>query len=246
MNDIIEVFKNLKTTRKTEFNNDHIEEELVDKIKDCILRTSNASNRQSYSIIELDREQIKELGFRGDRVLIYCVDFYRLKLCAEELEQDFNSEYFMQFVTGLIDISLLVQSTVLAAQSLGIDTLVTNEVYHKKIDRLFNTLKLPKFFVFPMIAVCMGYTNKSKTVKGRLNKDNIIFRGTYKSFTKKDIKGIIEEVDDKKKRIGLIDTWDDKGYEHYYEWFFDKWSKSIGNEQESVELVNELRKHKMI
>jgi len=245
MESVFDLFETLKTTRKTEFNQKKISEGEMDKIKDAIFKTSNASNRQSYSIIELDTPAKEKLNFKGDRVLIYCIDFYRLKRCADKLNKEFNSQYFMQFTTALIDISLLVQSTVLTAQSLGIQTLITNEVYHKKIDAIFEHLELPENYVFPMIAVCMGYTDVDKPTKGRLQ-DHIFYKSRYIDYTDEDIDKIIQTSDSVDMNIGLIKNWKEKGYNHYYEWFFDKWSKGIGTEEESEKLVAELIKHKMI
>jgi len=101
--------------------------------------------------------------------------FYRLKQLSKELKKDFDSQYLMRFSTALIDISLLAQSTVLAAQSLGLDPLITNEVFHNKLEKIFSHIELPRQYVFPMLAVCMGYSKEGNhTPHSRLN-PNIIF-----------------------------------------------------------------------
>ncbi len=245
-NNVIETLLNLKTTRRTEFNTNKIEDETIEQIKKAILHTSNASNRQSYSIIVLNQEKAKELSLPGDKVFIFCIDFLRLQQCAKELDCEFDSQYFMQYTTALIDVSLLVQSTAIAAQSLGIHTLITNEIYHNKLETIFDALKLPNKYVFPMIAVCMGYSDVEKIQKGRIDSDHIFFDNEYKSCTKEEINSIIEEVDSKKNHICIMNSWSEMGFCHYYEWFFKKWSKTVGTKEGSRHLEEALRKHLII
>lgn len=246
MNEVIKTMNSLKTTRKAEFSTKPIDDNVIELIKDTILTTANASNRQSYSIIVLDKAKAKTLSLPGEKVFIFCIDFLRLKKCAELLDCDFDSQFFMQYSTALIDISLLVQSTIITAKSLGVDTLVTNEIYHRHLEKTFEELDIPKAYVFPMIAVCMGYSDTSKKQKGRVSSEYIFHNNQYNRLSDDDLKRIIEETNDKDRNIGLISDWDEKGFDNYYEWFFEKWSKAVGTKKESDHLKQSLREHKII
>ena len=243
MNDIIKTLHNQKTTRRNHFSSVNITSDNIRIIKDSILKTPNASNRQSYSIIELDNKNAKSLGFPGDYVFLFCIDFYRLKGLAEILDIKIDCQYLMQFSTALIDISLLTQSTVLASQSLGIDTLITNEVFHNKIDKIFNHLNLPENYVFPMIAVCLGYSEQKEDIKphGRLNPEAIFHKNKYKIPSESDLKEIILEYDDEFRKLGLIDNWSEKGFSHYLEWFFEKWFPVIGSRKQNDGFIEKLQ-----
>ena len=97
-----------------------------------------------------------------------------------------------------------------------------------------------------MIAVCMGYSKTEKLQKGRLNNNYIFFDNEYGNFSSEDINRLIKETDSKEKNIGLIHDWNEKGFSHYYEWFYKKWSKVIGTKEESNIFKNMLKIHKIL
>lgn len=245
MTEVIDIIKKQQTTRRGEFRDKRIPDKIIDSIKESILSTPNASNRQSYSIVVLDKEKTRKLSLPGERVFIFCVDFNRLNRCSEMLGCDFDSSYFMQYNTALIDISLLAQSAILAAQSLGLGTLLTNEIYHKKVESTFKELKIPKRDVFPVIAVSMGYKKLCKKQKSRLDGKYIFHDNEYKDFTESDIKDIVSDTNNK-DNIGLISNWKEKGYNTYYNWFFQKWSKAVGTKSESDSFLTNLKEHNII
>lgn len=247
MNEIINLLRNQSSTRKNQFSNIDIRSEDIETIKASVLKTANASNRQSYSVIVLDTNQAISLGLTGNKVFLFCIDFYRLHRLAELLNQNFDSQYLMQFVTALTDISMLAQSTILAAQSLEIDTLITNEIYHNKLDKAFDSLNIPEKYVFPMLAVCLGYSNvEGKAQKGRLALNQIFNDGKYKQLMDDEVLALITEYDDQVKNIGLVKDWDEKGYQHYLDWFFEKWSPVIGSRDQSDTFIKALKKHEII
>ncbi|WP_432667426.1 hypothetical protein R9X47_13660 [Wukongibacter baidiensis] len=247
MNTVLRLLERQRTTRKNQFSTRKIRKEDIEIIKASILKTADASNRQSYSVIILDKNQVNTLGLAGDMVLIFCIDFYRLHRCSELLDCDFDSQYMMQFTTALIDISMLAQSSILAANSLGIDTLITNEIYHNKLEKAFDKLNIPQNYVLPMIAVCLGYSKTdNRKQKGRIDLNHIFHDNQYKKPSDNEVMRIIEEYDDEKRNIGLIENWKEKGYKHYLEWFFNKWSPVIGSRIESNAFVEVLEKHKIV
>jgi hypothetical protein len=71
MNEIVNLLKNQNTTRRNQFTNKSIKQENFEVIKTSILKTANASNRQSYSIIVLVSDHAKILDFPGDKVLLF-------------------------------------------------------------------------------------------------------------------------------------------------------------------------------
>lgn len=247
MNDVINTLLEQRTTRRTNFSSKTVSKELINIIKDSILKTPNASNRQSYSIIELDRGNANILGFPGDHVFLFCIDFYRLNLLAKKLDKEIDTNYLIQFSTALIDISMLTQSSVLAAQSLGVDTLVTNEVFHNKTEELCTHLGIPENHVFPMLALCLGYSTENETDHhGRLSPGIIFHQNKYEYLTSYDLEEIIYEYDDEYNKLGLLDNWRDLGFKHYLEWFFDKWFPVIGSRKQNEVFIEKLKKSMLL
>jgi FMN reductase [NAD(P)H] len=152
----------------------------------------------------------------------------------------------MQFATALTDISMLAQSSILAAQSLDINTLITNEIYHNKLDTVFEFLEIPPRYVFPMLAVCLGYSEfEHQPLKGRVSAEIIFHENRYEKLLDEKVRLIIQEYDDRAKNIGLIKDWDEKGHTHYLEWFFEKWCPNIGSRKQNDIFIDALKKHEM-
>ena len=75
-------------------------------------------------------------------MLLYIIDFYRHECIKEYLGSNISFNHFQPFLTGVIDVSLAVQNAVIAANSLNIGYLVTNDVYTKDLDKIFNLFNL--------------------------------------------------------------------------------------------------------
>ena len=74
------------------------------------------------------------------------------------------------FVTGSTNTILAAQTAVIAAKSLGIDSLLTNGVHRGDMERLWEMLGLPRQYCFPLIALVLGYAAKEPAYqKGRLS-----------------------------------------------------------------------------
>ena len=149
----------------------------------------------------------------------------------------------MQFLTGIIDTSLAAQTAVIAAKSLGIDSLITNRVYHTDLRKTYELLNLPKKGCFPLIAVCLGYpAREPEHRKGRLEGPGVIHHGKYHRLTPEEMDQLVQEYDDPKTYLGLVDDWHDKGFRHYLEWFYAKWSNEVGARVNAREFNEVLRK----
>jgi FMN reductase [NAD(P)H] len=247
-NEIISILRKQKTTNLNEFTEKIIPDEKIDIIKSSIVHTANTSNRQIYSVIILSRDQLQILELKqGSHAFIFCVDYHRLHKLADYLKKPFDSSYLTQFVSGIVDISLLAQSAIMAANSLGIDTLITNEPYLEYHEELFSKLKLPFENCIPMLIVYLGYNqNAEKKGKGRLPLDIVFHEGTYNELNDRHIQEIIDLYDGDETRLALNDSWKKLGYNHYLEWFFEKWSPVIGSRKNSEKFEEEMIFRKMI
>jgi FMN reductase [NAD(P)H] len=241
MNETITNIFNLKTTRSNNFNEDKISKEKFDTILKACVHAPNASNRQSYSIIILTDEEKKKLRLNGDQVLLFLVDFYRHECLKEYLGKKNSLIHFQAFLTGIIDVSLAIQTAVIAAHSLEIGYLVTNDTYTKDLDIIFDLFKLPQKGCFPLVYLCLGYPKNNNTdQKGRIDLKHILHKGYYKNYSKDEISEIIKEYD--QKELELFTNWKEKGYKTYLDWFYDKWTPSLENKEKSLHLVDIIKK----
>ena len=185
------------------------------------------------SIVVLnDKTVMKELfGYAGSRALIYCVDFNRIIDTAKYMKINIEIEELVSFITGSIDVILVSQTAVIAAKSLGIDSLFTNGIHRTNINDVFRILGLPEKYCFPLIALVFGYAKRnSQDEKGRLSK-GIIHYNKYDKLNDSDYEEIIKEYDNHNPPIGLINNWEKIGFDHYLEWFYTKWHHKIPDEK---------------
>ncbi|MFH1524215.1 MAG: nitroreductase [Chloroflexota bacterium] len=226
MNETLQTIHSLRTVHG-DFSEQEISESNLNLILDACTRTANASARQSYSIVVLDdRAKMRELfSYQGSRALIFCVDFTRIMAVARHLGHVFDNDDIIGFITGTMDTMLAAQTAVIAAKSLGIDSLITNGLHRNSLDKVYQTLQLPETSCFPLITVVLGYPRQEPAFqKGRLGSKFMVHSGQYHLPAEEQLEQIVAEYDDHSKHIGLIDNWEQQGFQHYLDWFYTKWS----------------------
>ena len=119
---------------------------------------------------------------------------------------------------------LAAQTAVIAAKSLGIDSLLTNGIHRGDMERVWKILDLPEKNCFPLIALVLGYPTEEPTHdKGRIEGAGVIHYDTYHHLTDEELDNIVEKYDDKEADIALINDWDKQGHKHYLDWLFRDW-----------------------
>jgi nitroreductase len=181
MNDTLQTIHSLRTIHG-DFSEQEISEADLDQILKACINAANASARQSFSIIVLDDQtRMRELfSYQGSQALIFCVDFTRIMAAARHLGHVFDNDDIIGFITGTIDTMLAVQTAVIAAKSLGIDSLITNGLNRNNLDKVYEILQLPETSCFPLITVVLGYPRQeSPFKKGRLSSEFVVHFGQY-------------------------------------------------------------------
>jgi nitroreductase len=225
-NETIKTIQNLRTIHGN-FIDKEIPDETIELILQSSIRAANASNMQSYSIVVVkDREKMKQVcTYQGSCMLLYCVDFTRLKDSAASLGHAYHPDNIVNLITAGINTAFAAQTAVIAARSLGLDCLTTNGIHRGNMERVWTLLDLPKTHCFPLIAVVIGYPTQEPPYKmGRLDGAGVIHREKYHHATKQEIEQIISACDDKARHLALNDVWDSQGHKHYLDWFFKVWA----------------------
>ncbi|MEN6369378.1 MAG: nitroreductase, partial [Thermotogota bacterium] len=139
MNETLRTIHSLRTIHG-DFSERDVTEADLTTILEASVRTANASARQSYAIVVLDdRAKMKDLFFyRGSRALIYCVDYTRIAALAKHLGHEFSCDDIVGFITGTMDTMLAAQTAVIAAKSLGIDSMITNGLHRNSLDKVYD------------------------------------------------------------------------------------------------------------
>jgi nitroreductase len=224
-NDTIKTIRSLRTIHGN-FLDKPLPEPALQTILQSSLRAANASNSQSYSIIVVkDRKMMKDLcGYRGSCLLLYCADFNREKTSAESLGYVRDPSSIVNFVYAATNTSLAAQTAVIAAKSLGIDSLLTNGIHRGDMERIWTLLDLPQTHCFPVIALVLGYPTQEPTHQmGRLDGAGVIHHEKYHRLTTEEVEAITRQYDDKERHLGLDENWDTNGYQHYLDWYFKAW-----------------------
>jgi len=229
VNDTLKLIHSMRTIHGN-FNEQNIPDDQLEQILKASIQAANASNMQTYSIITIKaRDQMQELcGYRGSCMLVYCVDYNRLKDCAKFLGHNFFMNNITAFVTGTMNTSFAAQTAVIAAKSMGIDSLLTNGIHRGDIDRVWKILELPQENCFPLIALVLGYpTEEPAYDKGRLDGAGIFHNESYHRLTDEELDGVIKRYDDKNAHIALNEDWETQGHKHYLDWLCKSWLRGI-------------------
>jgi nitroreductase len=242
-NDTLKTLESLRTIHGN-FLDKAVPEDALRQILEASVRAANASNMQSYSIVVVkDPQKIQQVcTYRGPCMLLYCVDFNRLEASAASLGHSYHPDTIVEFVTASINTTLAAQTAVIAARSLGIDSLITNGIHRGDMERVWTLLGLPPKHCFPLIAVVLGYpTTEPDHRKGRLEGPGVIHADTYRMPTKEQVDEITRLYDDEQRNVALNYDWKAQGHKHYLDWFFTVWvgrqGKPTGQETQMLRLL---------
>ena len=225
-NATLQTIHELHTTHGN-FSEKPVPEETLRTILQAGVRAASASNNQSYAIIVVkDPKLMKDLcGYAGPCLLLFCADYNRMKASAAALGCDYQPGTVVDFVTAAMNTMLAAQTAVIAARSLGVDSLLTNGVHRGDLERVWKLLDLPAAHCFPLIALVLGYADRAPAARtGRLDGLGVIHEGKYHPPTPAEVDELTRLYDDKDRHLGLNTDWDTQGYKHYLEWYFKVWA----------------------
>ena len=209
-----------------DFSDKPISDQNLETILGASVRAANASAFQSYSIVVVRDPAMQRTvcGYRGSCLLLYLADFTRILATGKRLGHEYDPGNMEAFVTASTNTILAAQTAVIAAKSLGIDSLLTNGVHRGDMERLWTKLELPRKYCFPLIALVLGYAAKEPGyLKGRLKGPGVVHQGTYHNVTDAEADAIVRQYDDKTLHLGLNEDWDQKGHKHYLDWLHKEW-----------------------
>ena len=199
--------KAMNETIKTQLNHRSIRQfkplaltqEEVDLLVDVARHTATSNFRQSYSIISITdqklKEEIAEIANQpyipnAGHLFVFVVDQRRNTLIAEAK----GAEALVQgsperFISAFSDAMIAAQNVVVAAESLGMGTVYLGSILNDNA-KLSELLKLPKY-VYPAVGLAVGWPDQEPQLKPRLPRHVIHMENYYQ-----DLENPLEELKD--------------------------------------------------
>ena len=185
MNDTINLLKSHRSIRK--FTEQAIEQSIVDELVLCGQAAATSSNVQAVTTIQVhDAEKREQLAqFAGGQpyvasagaFLVYCADMNRPKFACEKEHGEFSPGMTEHFIIATVDVALAAQTTVVAAESLGLGICYIGGLRNKPAE-VSALLQLPDH-VYPVFGLCLGHPAQDPEVKPRMPLEAVLMHDRY-------------------------------------------------------------------
>lgn len=226
MNETLKTIRLLRSARN-DFNERKVSEEIMEQIIDTSMKAANASNTQRYSMILVDKPDLLKAITNKDTAqtaIVYCLDYNRIIETAQHMGLVYNpcTNNWYDMISGIFDVSALAQTAVIAAASLGVDTVITNSVLRENQNEILEKLKLPKKYCIAVMAVLFGYRDAPLIEQNnRLPREYILHHNEYRQLKESEHNEIISFYDN------LYPMYIDETYPHYLDYYYKQWCGHI-------------------
>ena len=174
MSHVIELLKSHRSIRK--FTPQPIDEALFMSLIEAGQGAATSSFLQATTIIRVrkpeTRKQLAELAGNQAYIasaaefLVFCADLKRAGNYCAEYGKEFSGDYTEHFIIATVDVALMAQSLVAAAESEGLGICYIGGIRNNP-GPISSLLQLPKG-VYPVFGLCLGYPDQNPEIKPRL------------------------------------------------------------------------------
>lgn len=174
MNSVIKLLKSHRSIRK--FSDRKIEESLFNEILSAGQGAATSSFLQGATVIRIQNsESRKKLAvYAGNQAyvetaaefLVFCADLKRGGNACKQYEKPFSGDYTEHFIIATVDVALMAQNVVIAAESVGLGICYIGGIRNSPRE-VSDLLQLP-LGVYPVFGLCLGYPDQDPEVKPRL------------------------------------------------------------------------------
>lgn len=185
MNSVIDLLKSHRSIRK--FTNQAIAPELLEELFLAGQGAATSSFLQGATIIRVGnkatRKQIAALA--GNQVyvetaaefMVFCADLKRAGNYCKTYNKPFAGDYTEHFIIATVDVALMAQSLVAAAESVGLGICYIGGIRNNPHE-ITSLLQLPRG-VYPVFGLCLGYPDQNPEIKPRLPLSVIVKQEVY-------------------------------------------------------------------
>ncbi|MEQ8314591.1 MAG: oxygen-insensitive NADPH nitroreductase [Gammaproteobacteria bacterium] len=185
MSSVIELLKSHRSIRK--FTDQQIKPELLQELFEAGQSTATSSFLQGATIVRVtnkeNRARIAELAGNQKYVetaaefMVFCADLKRPGNYCEAYGKPFEGDYTEHFIIATVDVALMAQSLVTAAESEGLGICYIGGIRNNP-GPVSEILELPKG-VYPVFGLCLGYPDQDPEIKPRLPLSVIVKQDVY-------------------------------------------------------------------
>lgn len=185
MSSVIELLKSHRSIRK--FTDQAIDPELFEELVRSGQAAATSSFLQGSTIVRVGnsekRSEIAKLAGNQAYVetaaefVVFCADLKRAGNYCEEYDMPFEGDYTEHFIIATVDVALMAQSMVTAAESVGLGICYIGGVRNDPI-LVSELLELP-LGVYPVFGLCLGYPDQNPETKPRLPLSVILKQEVY-------------------------------------------------------------------
>ena len=223
----IEIMLNRRSMRQ--FLDKPISDEVLERILKAGFQAPFAAQLCSI-IYTRDTEKIKELQRLGaypttQVLMLFLIDLRRLEKIMAKRGHSYDADDAFTLWLGVQDASLVAENVILAAESLGLGSVLLGAVPHFA-EHLAKMFKIPKR-VFPMVGLCLGYPDPDEhtEVRPRFPLKFSAYEDAYHNHSDEDLQICMKAMDegylaqdyyiDRKAMIPLPNGKDNIGYDTY-------------------------------
>jgi len=185
MPSVIDSLKSHRTIRK--FTDKTIAPELMQELFLAEQGAANSTFLQGATIIRVaDIASRKALAeFAGNQTYVesaaefkaFCADLKRAGNYGRAYDMPFEGDYTEHFIIATVDVALMAQSLVAAAESVGLGICYIGGIRNKPHE-VAALLQLPRG-VYPVFGLCLGYPDQNPEIKPRLPLPVIVKNEVY-------------------------------------------------------------------
>ena len=185
MSSVIDLLKSHRSIRK--FTDEPIAPELLQSLFEAGQAAATSSFLQGSTIIRVtdsaNRSKLAELAGNQKYVetaaefLVFCADLKRAGNYCREYDKPFEGDFTEHFIIATVDVALMAQSLVTAAESVGLGICYIGGIRNNP-GPVSDLLKLPRG-MYPVFGLCLGYPDQNPEVKPRLPVPVVVKQDVY-------------------------------------------------------------------
>lgn len=164
-----------------------IDDELLRQLLRAGQHAASSNFIQAYSVIRVRDRELREriAAAAGDQrwvreapeFLVMCADLRRVARALEKIGGAPLEGYTEHFLTASIDVALMAQNVMVAAESVGLGAVFIGGIRNDPMT-VSELLELPDL-VYPEFGLCLGWPNQEPEVKPRMPVEMILHEDRY-------------------------------------------------------------------
>lgn len=185
MSSVIDLLKSHRSIRK--FADRTIDPKLMEELFVAGQAAATSSFLQGTTIVRVMKEESRhkfaELAGNQPYVekaaefMVFCADLKRAGNYCDAYDKPFEGDFTEHFIIATVDVALMAQSLVTAAESVGLGICYIGGIRNNPVE-VSRLLELPRG-VYPVFGLCLGYPDQEPEIKPRLPISVVVKEETY-------------------------------------------------------------------